>query len=327
MSHLLQQSVPQQKWKQCHSTTEISKMKNMHTEAFLQHWSRDSNIENCPSVLRFRESLLRQEEDKQAGGGCTDEDSTVAMNRFQTCSHTTSTHVYNFMIDLTSAELIVDILCQGLHNISSQCPVHLQSCFAPEDVKQMKKLHIIEMKKFFTRLVEDRVPKDALDKCDMEKQHPEQSVPKTTTETKHFSGLNENHIYPDSKPRDDMTKEDITVDKFEHEETNDIETFEAELDDADVKDDILSEHKEVEDENKGEKEKRDEEILEVNRMTEDSSNLQSSTEDANAGASFNQPQPKTSSKSERSGTNSSDILLPSCFHISLMLIISLKYWL
>jgi hypothetical protein len=43
------------------------------------------------------------------------------------------------------------LLCTALTNISLSCPHHISECFAPEDVEQMKNLHLQEMKEFLIK--------------------------------------------------------------------------------------------------------------------------------------------------------------------------------
>ncbi len=57
------------------------------------------------------------------------------------------------------------MLCQALANISATCPNLLQECFAPEDVDQMRSLHLQEMKEFLLRIVKGRVSAEQLEGC------------------------------------------------------------------------------------------------------------------------------------------------------------------
>jgi len=272
------------KWHQCHSHQEIRKMKEMHTEAFIQHWERDSDLSSCHTVKRFRESLLMSNEETGPEGDCSDSESSASMSRFSSCSHATSTNVYNSILDHTTSNQITNILCTGLHNISTNCPVHLRPCFAPEDVEQIEMQHIKEMKKFFNRLMQDRIPETALDNCEVELEVPETStavvfevtnppvVVKPTTTVK-----------PAEVPK--MVKEDMSNVKLVEEETNDIAEFEAELDeDDDIKDDML-----------------------------DTKSVRSSDNDnvVVVEEELGDPQPKTSPKSQENPPNSKPGMFPS----------------
>jgi hypothetical protein len=50
-------------------------------------------------------------------------------------------------------EEVATVLCDALNNISSNCPAQIKECFLPEDVHQMKTLHLLEMKDFLLRLL------------------------------------------------------------------------------------------------------------------------------------------------------------------------------
>lgn len=139
----------------------------MHIEAFIRRWAKHPNLERCNAVKKFRASLRMQVDEEVKD--CDEEESTQARSKFSTCTHGFSSEVYTRYIELqepVSPGKIINILCQGLHNISSECRTHLEACNAPDDVKQLTTAHIKTMKDFFERLVEGRIPPNSLDSCD-----------------------------------------------------------------------------------------------------------------------------------------------------------------
>jgi len=160
-------TVCSKEWTRCHNSVEIASLKEMHIEAFIRRWAQHPNLERCNAVKKFRASLRMQVEEEVKE--CDEEESTQARSKFSTCTHGFSSEVYTHIIELqepVSPGKIINILCQGLHNISSQCRTHLEACNAPDDVKQLTTAHLKTMKDFFERLVEDRIPKNSLDSCD-----------------------------------------------------------------------------------------------------------------------------------------------------------------
>jgi hypothetical protein len=87
------------------------------------------------------------------------------MSGFQGCSHDITTATYQTVLELTTHAEILKALCHALDNISISCPILLRECFAPEDVNQMKQLHIQEMKEFLMRIAKNRVSAAELDEC------------------------------------------------------------------------------------------------------------------------------------------------------------------
>ena len=75
----------------------------------------------------------------------------AAQTGFQQCSHSTSTKVYQSILDMEEPKLeaITDTLCKGLSTIGTLCAKSLTECFAEGDFIQIRKSHLAEMKKFF----------------------------------------------------------------------------------------------------------------------------------------------------------------------------------
>ena len=85
--------------------------------------------------------------------------------KFQTCSHSTATSVYQTIQDITSVKSISDKLCKALTTIGTVCVKHLNECFAEDDVRQMRKGWLADMKTFLLRISQEKVPNNALDDC------------------------------------------------------------------------------------------------------------------------------------------------------------------
>ena len=85
--------------------------------------------------------------------------------KFQTCSHSTATSVYQTIQDITSVKSISDKLYKALTTIGTVCVKHLYECFAEDDVRQMRKSHLEEMKKFLLRISQEKVTNNIFDDC------------------------------------------------------------------------------------------------------------------------------------------------------------------
>merc|ERR1719206_1522620 len=96
---------------------------------------------------------------------CSDEKTREIQTMFQTCSHSTATSVYQTIQDITSVKIISHKLCKALTTIGTVCIKHLYQCFAEEDVKQMRKSHLEEMKTFLLRISEEKVAEDVFENC------------------------------------------------------------------------------------------------------------------------------------------------------------------
>ena len=96
---------------------------------------------------------------------CSDEKTREIQTMFQTCSHSTATSVYQTIQDITSVKIISHKLCKALTTIGTVCIKHLYQCFAEEDVKQMRKSHLEEMKTFLLRISEEKVSNNVFENC------------------------------------------------------------------------------------------------------------------------------------------------------------------
>ncbi len=95
----------------------------------------------------------------------SDPESNSAMTAFHQCSRTVTTLAYQTVLELTTHTEISEMLCQALANISATCPNLLQQCFAPEDVDQLKSLHLLEMKDYLVKIARNRVTAKELEGC------------------------------------------------------------------------------------------------------------------------------------------------------------------
>ena len=126
--------------------------------------------ENCGSQVavkiltsHFRESGRAEEVEDDV---LRDDDTTrKVQEKLQTCSHTISTGVYNDIQELNSPKKISAKLCKALSAIGTVCVKDLNQCFATEDLLQMRKSHLEEMKSFLLRISQDKVKNNALDDC------------------------------------------------------------------------------------------------------------------------------------------------------------------
>ena len=73
--------------------------------------------------------------------------------------------MYEASLQIESSKLLAGKLCKALTDIGTVCVKHLKECFARDDVIQMKRSSLAEMKEFLIRIVNGKVNKDALDDC------------------------------------------------------------------------------------------------------------------------------------------------------------------
>ena len=114
--------------------------------------------------MNFRQSV-RTQDDPIEDVTCSDTKTMDIQTKFQTCSHSTATSVYQTIQDLTSVKIISDKLCKALTTIGTVCVKHLNECFAEDDVRQMRKSHLEEMKTFLLRISQEKLTGGALDNC------------------------------------------------------------------------------------------------------------------------------------------------------------------
>jgi len=155
-----------EEWGACHSSKEVRQMRDLHIEALVRQYGGEQGQElaQCPVVKEYRESGRAVE-----GGGeeivCSDSQTLAIQQSFQNCSHEISTSVYEASLQMESTILLTGKLCKALTDIGTLCVKHLKECFARDDVIQMKRSSLAEMKDFLIRIVNGKVKKDALDDC------------------------------------------------------------------------------------------------------------------------------------------------------------------
>jgi len=164
--HLLERVVGEcgQHWLSCHSEREVRKMRDLHIDHLIRSYEENDNLDDCLVVKEYRESG-RAEGDGEDDVLCDDDTTRKVQEKLQTCSHTISTEVYHDIQDLESPKKISQKLCKALSAIGTVCVKDLNQCFATEDLLQMRKSHLEEMKSFLLRISQDKLKKNALDDC------------------------------------------------------------------------------------------------------------------------------------------------------------------
>merc|ERR1719312_1366299 len=151
-------------WNRCYSSKEVRRMRDLHIEALVRQYGELGELDDCELVKKYRQSG-RTLADPVEDVACSDEKTREIQTMFQTCSHSTATSVYQTIQDITSVKIISHKLCKALTTIGTVCIKHLYQCFAEEDVKQMRKSHLEEMKIFFLRISEYKVPNNLFENC------------------------------------------------------------------------------------------------------------------------------------------------------------------
>ena len=64
-----------------------------------------------------------------------------------------------------NTNLLTGKLCKALTDVCTLCVKHLKECFARDDLIQIKRSALAELKDFLIRIVNRKVRKDALDDC------------------------------------------------------------------------------------------------------------------------------------------------------------------
>jgi len=151
-------------WERCYTSQEVRSMKDLHMEALVKQYSEEEDLDTCHVVEQYRQSHAIHP-DQENDVSCTDDKMLDTQAKYQTCSHTTTTSVYQDIMDINSVETISSKLCQALTTIGTVCVKHLSECFAENDAKQMRKSSLTEMKAFLLRISQEKAPSNALDNC------------------------------------------------------------------------------------------------------------------------------------------------------------------
>ena len=96
---------------------------------------------------------------------CDDVTTNTVLKKQSNCSHAISTQVYADIQDLTSVSTISAKLCAALSAMGTVCVKDLNQCFATDDILQMRRSHLQEMKTFLLVISKEKVSSDALENC------------------------------------------------------------------------------------------------------------------------------------------------------------------
>jgi len=151
-------------WLACHSQSEVGEMRDLHINHLIKSYEDNNNLENCRVVKEYRMSG-RSEGEEEEVVLCDDDTTSAVLKKLGECSHTISTEVYTDIQDLTSVSTISAKLCTAISAIGTVCVKDLKQCFATDDLLQMRKSHLEEMKSFLLRISQGKVSENALDNC------------------------------------------------------------------------------------------------------------------------------------------------------------------
>jgi len=151
-------------WNRCYTIKEVRRMRDLHIEALVRQYGELGELDGCDLVQEYRQSG-RTLADPVEDVTCSDDKTREIQTKFQTCSHSTATSVYQTIQDITSVKIISHKLCKALTTIGTVCIKHLHQCFAEDDVKQMRKSHLEEMKTFLLRISEEKVTNNVFENC------------------------------------------------------------------------------------------------------------------------------------------------------------------
>eukprot|EP00092_Neocalanus_flemingeri_P044981 GFUD01050093.1.p1 GENE.GFUD01050093.1~~GFUD01050093.1.p1 ORF type:complete len:377 (-),score=119.79 GFUD01050093.1:205-1335(-) len=156
-------------WKKCHTEDEVQHLQDMHLKSLLSQY-KDIQLDHCLIVKEYMQSG-RMKEISQQVVICDDKVAEKTQEKFQACSHSSSTLAYEKIMDASEDSLIKDILCDTLKNIETVCSKDLEKCFSDEDLVMMTTSHLKEMKNFLFRIARGKVKKEALEDCDVTRNH------------------------------------------------------------------------------------------------------------------------------------------------------------
>eukprot|EP00088_Acartia_fossae_P070851 TRINITY_DN9583_c0_g1_i2.p1 TRINITY_DN9583_c0_g1~~TRINITY_DN9583_c0_g1_i2.p1 ORF type:complete len:350 (-),score=90.48 TRINITY_DN9583_c0_g1_i2:862-1911(-) len=187
-------------WTQCHTEEDIKKMKDMQLEALLGQYVDSGlvQLDDCPIVNQHWEA---EENYDGSGGGCSDKAYVKTQTKFQECSHTVSTEVYQSFQGEEDKSAVTRAICDAIYNISISCPQLLKSCFGPMDVKQMVKVHLKEIKSYLINLSGLQITSDQLDNC---------TIPEFAGEVKDYEYYYEEYPEEDELESGEETETEIS---------------------------------------------------------------------------------------------------------------------
>jgi len=153
-------------WEDCHTEEVVRRMRELQTESIVEKYREDVDTERCPIVKKFYQPSARAD-----GKNCSDAETHSHQKEYQDCSRSISANVFNVIQETDDVEMITSSLCESLDEINSTCIRHLIHCSSQADFDRQVEDRLAEMKEFLTKLAEDKIPKDALDKCKVEESH------------------------------------------------------------------------------------------------------------------------------------------------------------
>jgi len=135
-------------------------MKDHYMEVLLGQNKATVDIEQCTVVRDYRRRELPKLEVECAPA-------LVASSRakFQICSHNTTTAAYSEVRNQEDASLVLSSCCRALQRMERRCYRHLTDCLSPEDVEEVKKVHMVEILDYLMAMAEGRVGRNQLDRC------------------------------------------------------------------------------------------------------------------------------------------------------------------
>merc|ERR1719370_1075596 len=135
-------------------------MKDHYLEVLLSKNSATVNIEQCSVVRDYRRRHHPKLEIECAPA-------LVASSRakFQICSHNTTTAAYSEVRGQQDVSLVLSSCCRALQRMERRCYRHLTDCLSPEDVEEVKKVHMVEILDYLLAMAEGKVSKHQLDTC------------------------------------------------------------------------------------------------------------------------------------------------------------------
>jgi len=147
-------------WSLCSPPWRVQEMKDHYMEVLLGKNKATVDIEQCTVVRDYRRRELPKLEVECAPA-------LVASSRakFQICSHNTTTAAYSEVRDQEDAFLVLSSCCRALQRMERRCYRHLTDCLAPEDVEEVKKVHMVEIFDYLLAMAEGKVSKHQLDRC------------------------------------------------------------------------------------------------------------------------------------------------------------------
>ena len=156
-------------WTQCHSASEVRRMRDLHIMTLVSRSEEDSVYEECEVVREVRESGRSVSVNDDVVDLCDQDQLSQAQTMFQNCSHATSSSVYSLYHsydELEDINMISDQICQALNTIDSRCSQHLKNCYDEADLQRTKDNHLDQLKQYLVGLFAEKVNMTVVNNCD-----------------------------------------------------------------------------------------------------------------------------------------------------------------